>query len=154
MIFGEGGSAAPSARQRMQALLREAMQDGALGVSSSLSGPPGVWIDTDTLVALCETAATYGGSYSTHLRTEGLGVFDAVDEALEIGRRANVPVDIIHLEIAEHTMWGRMPDCWRALRRLARMVSRSRPTSIHTARDRTTWPALSRRGPTPAARPR
>ncbi len=104
------GPVSAGERTRMQTLVDEAMQDGALGVSSSLSGPPGVWIDTDTLVAMCEVAARYGGIYSTHMRTEGLGVFEAVDEALAIGRRAGVPVDIIHLKIAEHTMWGRMPE--------------------------------------------
>lgn len=104
------GPVSADERARMRALVDEAMRDGALGVSSSLSGPPGVWIDTETLVAMCEIAARYGGIYSTHLRTEGLGVFDAVDEALAIGRRARVAVDIIHLKIAEHTMWGRMPE--------------------------------------------
>ena len=69
-------------------------------MASSLSGPPGAWIDTDTLVALCEVAAPLGGIYSTHNRNEGLGVFDAVAEAIEIGRRARVPVDIIHLKIS------------------------------------------------------
>ena len=156
MIFGEGGSAAPSTRwprfssyfgvlarrgistnvgsyvgssevwtrihgdragplasgelEAMRGLVRDAMRDGALGLASSLSGPPGVWIDTDTLVALCEVVAEYGGLYSTHLRTEGTGVFTAVEEAIAIGRRARLPVDIIHLKIAEHTMWGRMPE--------------------------------------------
>jgi N-acyl-D-aspartate/D-glutamate deacylase len=94
----------------MRALVRQAMEQGALGVASSLSGPPGSWIDTDTLVAMCEAAAPYGGSYSTHMRTEGRGVFESVAEAIEIGRRAHVPVDIIHLKIAEHTMWGQMPE--------------------------------------------
>ena len=60
-------------------MVRQAMEQGALGVSSSLSGPPGAWIDTDTLVAMCEAAAQYGGIYSTHMRTEGRGVFEAVD---------------------------------------------------------------------------
>jgi len=96
--------------KRMRALVREAMEQGALGVASSLSGPPGVWIDTDTLVALCEVAAEYGGIYSTHIRNEGTGVFTAVAEAIEIGRRARIPVDIIHLKIAEQKLWGRMPD--------------------------------------------
>ena len=86
------------------------MEQGALGVASSLSGPPGSWIDTDTLVAMCEVASRYGGIYSTHMRTEGRGVFESVAEAIEIGRRANVPVDIIHLKIAEHEMWGQMPE--------------------------------------------
>lgn len=94
----------------MRRLVDEAMADGALGVASSLSGPPGVWIDTGTLVALAEVAGRHGGSYSTHMRTEGNGVFASVAEAIEIGRRAKLPVDIIHLKIAERTMWGRMPE--------------------------------------------
>ncbi|MBO0723011.1 MAG: D-aminoacylase [Blastocatellia bacterium] len=108
-----GSSAGPPSAaelQRMRAAVREAMEQGALGVASSLSGPPGVWIDTDTLVAMCEVAAEYGGIYSTHLRTEGEGVFKAVAEAIEIGRRANIPVDVIHLKIAEHKLWGKMPE--------------------------------------------
>jgi len=95
---------------RMRALVREAMEQGALGVASSLSGPPGSWIDTDTLVAMCEVASRYGGAFSIHMRTEGHGVFAAVAEAVEIGRRANLPVDILHLKIAEHELWGRMPE--------------------------------------------
>lgn len=94
----------------MRRLVREAMEDGALGLASSLSGPPGVWIDTDTLVAMAEVAGQHGGIYSTHMRTEGKGVFASVEEAIEIGRRGRLPVDIIHLKIAERTMWGRMPE--------------------------------------------
>jgi N-acyl-D-amino-acid deacylase len=95
--------------ERMRALVRQAMEDGAFGVASSLTGPPGAWIDTETLVAMCEAAAPYGGSYSTHNRHEGSGVFNAVAEAIEIGRRAHVPVDVIHLKISEHSLWGKMP---------------------------------------------
>src|SRR5262249_7878234 len=69
------GPATPDEIRRMQAVVREAMEQGALGVASSLSGPPGVWIDTDTLVAMCRVAAKYGGLYSTHMRNEGNGVF-------------------------------------------------------------------------------
>lgn len=97
-------------RQRMRAIVRQSMEQGALGVASSLSGPPGVWIDTDTLVAMCEVAGEHGGLYSTHMRTEGKGVFQSVAEAIEIGRRAKLPVDIIHLKIADHALWGRMPE--------------------------------------------
>jgi N-acyl-D-amino-acid deacylase len=102
----------PTAKEvaEMQALVRQAMQQGALGVASSLSGPPGSWIDTDTLVAMCKIAGEYGGNYSTHMRTEGKGVFDSVAEAIEIGKRAGVPVDIIHLKLADHELWGKMPE--------------------------------------------
>jgi len=110
-VHGEqAGPPTPQELGQMRTLVRQAMEQGALGVSSSLSGPPGSWIDTDTLVAMCQAAATYGGSYSTHMRTEGHGVFESVAEAIEIGRRANVPVDIIHLKIADHSMWGQMPE--------------------------------------------
>jgi N-acyl-D-aspartate/D-glutamate deacylase len=95
---------------KMRAAVRQAMTDGALGVSSSLSGPPGAWIDTDTLVAMCEEASKFGGIYSTHMRTEGQGVFESVREAIDIGRRANVPVDVIHIKIADHKLWGQMPE--------------------------------------------
>lgn len=105
-----GGKATAEELQRMRTIVKTAMEQGALGVASSLSGPPGVWIDTDTLVAMCEVAGQYGGIYSTHMRTEGEAVFKAVAEALEIGRRAKLPVDIIHLKIAEHKLWGKMPD--------------------------------------------
>lgn len=105
-----GGKPTAEELQRMRAVVRAAMEQGALGVASSLSGPPGVWIDTDTLVVMCEVAGEYGGIYSTHLRTEGSGVFNSVAEAIEIGRRARLPVDVIHLKIAEHKLWGKMPD--------------------------------------------
>jgi N-acyl-D-amino-acid deacylase len=95
--------------EKMRNLVRQAMNDGALGVSSSLTGPPGAWIDTESLVVMCTAAAPLGGIYSTHLRHEGAEVFTAVDEALAIGRRAHVPVDIIHLKISDHTLWGQMP---------------------------------------------
>jgi N-acyl-D-amino-acid deacylase len=94
---------------RMRALVHAAMEAGAFGVASSLTGPPGSWIDTDTLVAMCSEAAAFGGIYATHNRNEGAGVFEAVAEAIEIGRRAHVPVDIIHLKISDQALWGKMP---------------------------------------------
>ena len=96
--------------RQMEGLVKLAMEQGALGVASSLSGPPGSWIDTDTLVAMCKAAAPFGGIYSTHMRTEGQGVFESVAEAIQIGRRAGVPVDIIHLKLADKKLWGQMPE--------------------------------------------
>jgi N-acyl-D-aspartate/D-glutamate deacylase len=106
----QAGPPTPEELAAMREQVRLAMRQGALGVASSLSGPPGAWIDKETLVAMCEVASEYGGRYSTHMRTEGHGVFEAVAEALDIGRRAQVPVDIIHLKIAEHKLWGQMPE--------------------------------------------
>ncbi|MFN9754097.1 MAG: N-acyl-D-amino-acid deacylase family protein, partial [bacterium] len=106
----KAGPPSPAELTQMRALVKQAMEDGALGVSSSLSGPPGSWIDTDTLVALCEETRPYGGIYSTHMRTEGHGVFESIAEAITISKRAGVPVDIIHLKLAENKLWGKMPE--------------------------------------------
>lgn len=100
----------PAAEQivEMGKLVDEAMRDGALGLSSQVMMPPGSLARTDDIVALCKVVAKHGGIYSTHIRNEGTGVFESVKEAIEIGRQANVPVDIIHLKIADQTFWGRM----------------------------------------------
>jgi N-acyl-D-aspartate/D-glutamate deacylase len=111
LVHGERSGPATAAEvARMQEIVRESMRQGALGVASSLSGPPGSWIDTDTLVGMCKAAAPFGGIYSTHMRTEGQGVFESVAEAIRIGREAGVPVDIIHLKLADRKLWGQMPE--------------------------------------------
>jgi N-acyl-D-aspartate/D-glutamate deacylase len=96
--------------EQMQLYVDEAMQDGALGLSSQVMMPPGSLATTSEIVSLCEVVAKHGGIYSTHIRNEGLGVFDAVREAIQIGERAKVPVDIIHLKIADQQYWGRMAE--------------------------------------------
>jgi N-acyl-D-aspartate/D-glutamate deacylase len=94
--------------EEMKALVEGAMKDGALGLSTMLAMPPGSLATTDDIVELCKVVARYGGRYSTHNRNEGTGVFDAVKEAIAIGERAGVPVDVIHLKIADQKYWGRM----------------------------------------------
>ncbi len=100
----------PTDEQRMQMrmLVKQAMAEGAMGLSSMLAMPPGSLATTDDVVDLCREVAKAGGIYSTHIRNEGTGVFDAVKEAIEIAERAKVPVDIIHLKIADQQYWGRM----------------------------------------------
>jgi N-acyl-D-amino-acid deacylase len=95
---------------QMRALVAEAMEDGACGLSTMLASPPGLLATTDDLVELCHEVHLYGGIYSSHIRNEGTGVFEAVREAIEIGERAVVPVDIIHLKIADQKYWGRMKE--------------------------------------------
>ncbi len=92
----------------MKLLLEEAMQDGAFGLSSQVMTPPGSLATTDDLVDLCRVVKKYHGVYSTHIRNEGTGVFDSVAEAISIGERADVPVDVIHLKIADEQFWGKM----------------------------------------------
>jgi N-acyl-D-aspartate/D-glutamate deacylase len=92
----------------MKVLLREAMEQGAFGLSSQVMMPPGSLATTDELVALCGVVQELGGIYVTHIRNEGLGVFDSVQEVIEIAERAKVAADILHLKIADEKYWGRM----------------------------------------------
>ncbi len=102
----------PSADEKraMAQLLDEALGDGAIGLSTMLAAPQEMVATTDDLVALCEVVHKHGGLYSSHIRNEGTDVFDAVREAIAIGERARVPVDIIHLKIADQRLWGRMKE--------------------------------------------
>jgi N-acyl-D-aspartate/D-glutamate deacylase len=102
--------ARPSTAQleQMKALVEEAMKEGAFGLSSMLAMPPGSLATTDDIVELCKVVGRHGGIYVSHIRNEGTGVFEAVQEAIAIGERAGVPVDILHLKIADQKLWGHM----------------------------------------------
>ncbi|OWK43230.1 N-acyl-D-amino-acid deacylase family protein [Fimbriiglobus ruber] len=93
---------------RMKEILAAAMKDGALGMSSLLAMPPGSLATTDDIAELCKVVARHGGIFSSHIRHEGTDVVDAVKEAIAVGEKANIPVDIIHLKIADEKLWGRM----------------------------------------------
>jgi len=94
----------------MKELIDEAMGEGALGLSTMLASPRELAVTTDDLVELCGAVKRHGGIYSSHIRNEGTEVFEAVKEAIAIGRRAQIPVDIIHIKIADESIWGRMPE--------------------------------------------
>ncbi|MBI4584520.1 MAG: D-aminoacylase [Planctomycetes bacterium] len=102
----------PAAAQleEMKKLLDEALQDGAFGLSTMLAGPPGLLATTEDLIGLCQVVHRRSGLFSSHIRNEGTEVFQAVKEAIQIGERAGVPVDIIHLKIADQRLWGRMKE--------------------------------------------
>ena len=96
--------------RRMEAVLDDAMADGALGLSTILASPQGLLATTDDLVRLARVAGRRGGIYSSHIRNEGTDVLEAVREAIAVGERAGVRVDIIHLKIADQSLWGRMDE--------------------------------------------
>jgi N-acyl-D-amino-acid deacylase len=98
----------PEELAAMKELVEEAMRDGAFGLSSMLASPPCLLATADEVVELCRVAGRHGGIYSTHIRNEGSEVIAAVKEAIAIGERAGVRVDIIHLKIADERLWGRM----------------------------------------------
>ena len=96
--------------EEMKGLVAEAMRDGALGLSSSLIVPPDTYLSTRQLIELAKAVKPYGGIYSTHIRGEGSTIREAILEAIEIGGEAQIPVDIIHLKIADKRMWGKMKE--------------------------------------------
>ncbi len=98
----------PAELEEMKALVRRAMEDGAVGVSTSLIYPPAIYARTDELIELTRVAAEYGGVYFTHMRNESHAVLDAIREALEIGEGAGVPVHIYHLKAAGEENWPLM----------------------------------------------
>ena len=143
----------PTAAQldEMAAVLDEAMRDGALGLSTMLAAPQEMVATTDDLVQLGRVVRHHGGSYASHVRGEGLEVIKAIGEAIEVGERAGVPVEITHLKIAETTLWGRMPEIIALIEAARRGGSTSGRTCIRTRGAITTWPRSSRPGLTKGA---
>jgi dihydroorotase/N-acyl-D-amino-acid deacylase len=100
----------PEQLEQMKVLVRDAMKDGAVGVSTALEYAPAPYAKTEELIALASEAGKFGGIYSTHMRNESDSVLDSIDEALRIGREAHVPVEIWHIKVAGKNNWGRMPE--------------------------------------------
>jgi len=99
--------ATPQELDEMKRLIAAAMEEGAMGLSTALLQPPSSFATTANLIELAKTAKQYGGIYSSHIRDEGEGVFRAIDEAIQVGKGARIPVDIIHMKIAHKKLWGR-----------------------------------------------
>jgi dihydroorotase/N-acyl-D-amino-acid deacylase len=109
-ILGSADRApSPEELQKMKELVAQAMQQGAMGMSTALIYPPGHYAKTDELVELAKVVGQYGGIYATHMRSEGRFEVRAIDEALQIGREAHVPVEIFHLKVIGKNRWGSMP---------------------------------------------
>jgi N-acyl-D-amino-acid deacylase len=134
-VLGEGDvDPTPAQLDEMRRLVHTAMEDGALGVGASLIYAPGTFAETDELVAISAEAARCGGSYIAHMRSEGDRLLEAVDETLEISRRAQVPVEIYHLKAAGRANWGKLDD---ALTR----IERARAQGLHVTTDMYTYVA-------------
>jgi dihydroorotase/N-acyl-D-amino-acid deacylase len=109
-ILGDDDRApSPQELEQMRGLVRQAMEQGALGISTALIYPPGHYAKRDELIELAKVASQYGGIYATHMRSEGKSEMEAIDEALRIGREAHIPVEIFHLKVAGKSRWGSMP---------------------------------------------
>ncbi len=135
MVLGDGDRT-PTAPEldRMKALVRDAMREGAVGVSTSLQYPPAPYAGTDELVALAAEAARLGGVYATHMRSEGDRIDAALDETFRIGREAGIPVEIWHLKVAGKRNWGRMT-------KVVARIDSARRAGIDVAADTYAYPA-------------
>ena len=131
-----GDNRAPTTAElvQMQALVRQAMQQGAVGLSTSLEYAPAPYASTEELIALAREAAAFGGIYATHMRSEGDGIVAALDETFRIGREAQIPIEIWHLKVAGKANWGRMADV------IAR-IDAARAAGIDVAADTYAYPA-------------
>ncbi len=127
MVVGYGQRAATADEMsKMQALVAQAMRQGAMGVSTSLQYAPAPYASTEELIALAKTASEYGGVYATHMRSEGDAIFAALDEAIRIGREAHIPVEIWHLKTGGVANFGLMPEV------IAR-INRARASGVEIA---------------------
>ncbi|MEO8971733.1 MAG: D-aminoacylase [Ktedonobacteraceae bacterium] len=105
----EMGVPTPDELTTMRRVMAEAMEDGAFGVAYALIYPPDTYTSTQELIEVAKVAGTYGGLYVTHMRSEGERLLEAIDEAVEIGRQAHVPVEIYHLKASGKQHWHKMP---------------------------------------------
>ena len=118
----------PEELQKMEGLVAQQMEQGALGLSTALIYPPGHYAKTDELIELAKVASKYGGIYASHMRSEGQTEMRAVDEAIEIGRAADLPVEIFHLKASGKSRWGSMP-------KLVAKIQQARNSGLNMAAD-------------------
>ncbi|HSL72381.1 MAG TPA: D-aminoacylase [Longimicrobiales bacterium] len=115
--------------ERMKAIMARAMEAGALGMTTALIYPPGSYASTDELVEVAKVAARYGGVYASHIRGEGAELAEAVAEAIAIGERAGLPVEIFHLKAAYRPGWGKL------MQEAGRLIDSARARGVDVAAD-------------------
>ena len=107
-LGNEDRQATPEELERMKVLVRNAMEEGAMGVGSSLIYAPASYANTEELIELCKVAGEYGGMYITHMRSEGNNILAAVDETIRIAREGKLSAEIYHLKMAGEQNWGKL----------------------------------------------
>lgn len=111
MVIGDENRApTPEELEQMKEMVDDAMYDGAVGLSTSLIYAPAFYAKTEEIIELAKVAAAKGGLYASHMRNEGDREMEAIDEALRIGREANLPVEIYHIKVVGRHNWGKMKD--------------------------------------------
>jgi len=128
--------ASPAQLLEMQSLVRSAMQEGAVGVASSLIYTPASFASTEELIALASAASEFGGIYASHMRNEGKGIFEALDELITIAREADIPAEIYHLKISYPPFWDRFDD-------VLEVIEAARRSGLNITADMYPYPAGS-----------
>jgi N-acyl-D-amino-acid deacylase len=135
MVLGDGDrQPTPDELERMRGLVRDAMGEGAVGVSTALQYPPAPYARTEELIALAAEAAKAGGVSATPMRSEGTEIDAALNETIRIGREARIPVEIWHLKVAGKQSWGRMPQ-------VVAKIDSARKAGVDIAADTYAYPA-------------
>ncbi len=135
IVIGDADRApTPAELAKMKDIVRQAMEQGAVGVSTSLQYAPAPYASTEELIALASEAAKYGGIYATHMRNEGDSVLTALDEAIRIGREARIPVEVWHIKAAGKRNWGRMPE-------IVARITAARAAGVDITADTYAYPA-------------
>ncbi|MGE5106928.1 MAG: N-acyl-D-amino-acid deacylase family protein [Sphingobacteriales bacterium] len=132
-VIGEDNKApTPAQLDSMKLLVRQAMEEGALGVTNALIYPVDFFAKTDELIELSKEASKYGGTYSSHMRSEGNKLLEAVEEIITISKEANIPVEIFHLKAAGKNNWGKMDS-------VIKRVERARKEGLDVTADMYTY---------------
>jgi len=135
MVLGDDKVApTPTQLEQMKSLVRDAMHQGAVGVSTSLQYAPAPYATTEELIALAAEAGKMGGVYATHMRSEGSAITAAIDEAIRIGREGKIPVEIWHLKAAGKPQWGQMP-------RIVAQIEKARASGVDISANTYAYPA-------------
>ena len=130
----EDKKATPEQMEQMRAIVRQAMQEGALGIGSSLIYAPAFYASTEELIELCKVAAQYRGKYISHMRSEGNRLVEAVDELIRIAREAKIPAEIYHLKAAGEENWPKMAT-------VIGMIEKARASGLKITADMYTYTA-------------
>jgi N-acyl-D-amino-acid deacylase len=126
----------PAELDEMRALVREAMEEGALGLGSSLIYAPAFYAETDELIELAKVAAEYGGIYISHMRNEGNSLLEALEELITVAAEANIPAEIYHLKASGRANWGKLDAVFAR-------VEEARAAGLQITADMYTYPASS-----------
>lgn len=132
-VVGEDNrKATPTELDSMELLVKTAMEEGAMGVGSSLIYPPDFFADTKELIALCKEASKHGGMYISHMRSEGNKLDEAVEELITISKEANIPAEIYHLKAAGKDNWKKMDG-------VIKRIEKARAEGLHITADMYTY---------------